>query len=73
MVSLVDRNVGQILDLLKELDLDENTIVFLQAIMEARIGFAQKINREVFFLVPNVNPKNGVEFRGGKEIYMRVV
>ena len=28
MVSLVDRNVGQILDLLKELDLDENTIVF---------------------------------------------
>ena len=64
MVSLVDRNVGQILDLLKELDLDDNTIVFLQAIMEARIGFAQKDKPK--FFGPNVNPKNGVEFRGGK-------
>ena len=28
MVSLVDRNLGQVLDLLEELSLDENTVVF---------------------------------------------
>ena len=28
MVTMVDRQVGEVLDLLKELDLDENTIVF---------------------------------------------
>ena len=65
MVSLVDRNVGQILDLLKELNLDENTIVFFTGDNGGQDRFRSKDKPRGFF-GPNVNPKNGVEFRGGK-------
>jgi hypothetical protein len=65
MVGMVDRQVGQVLDLLKELKLDENTIVF----------FCGDNGGNNYFKTPelprgihsaNKNPKTGVEFRGGK-------
>ena len=65
MVGMVDRQVGQVLDLLKELKLDENTIVF----------FCGDNGGNNYFRTPdhprgihsdNKNPKTGVEFRGGK-------
>lgn len=65
MVSLVDRNVGQILDLLKELGLEENTIVFFTGDNGGQDRFKSKEHPRGFF-GPNVNPVNGVEFRGGK-------
>ena len=62
---MVDRNVGEVLDLLKELSLEENTIVFFTGDNGGQDRFKSKEHPRGFF-GPNVNPKNGVEFRGGK-------
>lgn len=65
MVTMVDRNVGQVLDLLKELGLEENTIVFFTGDNGGQDRFRSKDHPRGFF-GPNVNPKTGEEFRGGK-------
>lgn len=65
MVKMVDRNVGEVLDLLKELSLDENTIVFFAGDNGGQDRFRTKDKPRGFF-GPNVHPETGVEFRGGK-------
>ncbi len=65
MVHMVDRNVGEVLDLLQELDLEENTIVFFTGDNGGQDRFKTK-DRPRGFFGPNVNPVTGVEFRGGK-------
>lgn len=65
MVSMVDRNVGEVLDLLDELALEENTIVFFTGDNGGQDRFkSQEYPRGYFG--PNVDPVTGVEFRGGK-------
>ncbi|MCA9217020.1 MAG: sulfatase-like hydrolase/transferase [Planctomycetales bacterium] len=65
MVKMVDRNVGEVLDLLEELELEENTIVFFAGDNGGQDRF-RTAERPRGFFGPNVNPKTGVEFRGGK-------
>ena len=65
MVTMVDRNVGQVLDLLKDLKLDDNTIVFFTGDNGGQDRFKSEQHPRGFF-GPNVNPRTGVEFRGGK-------
>ena len=65
MVSMVDRNVQEVLDLLQELQLEENTIVFFTGDNGGQDRFKNKQFSRGYF-GPNVNPKTGVEFRGGK-------
>ncbi len=65
MVTMVDRNVGQVLDLLAELGLEQDTIVFFTGDNGGQDRFASKAHPRGYF-GPNVNPLNGVEFRGGK-------
>lgn len=65
MVSMVDREVGNVLDLLHELGLEDNTIVFFTGDNGGQDRFKSKEHPRGFF-GPNVNPENGVEFRGGK-------
>ncbi len=65
MVSMVDRNVGQVIELLRELDLEENTIVFFTGDNGGQDRFRSKEYPRGYF-GPNVDPKTGVEFRGGK-------
>ena len=65
MVKMVDRNVGEVLDLLKELNLEDNTIVFFAGDNGGQDRFRSKEHPRGFF-GPNVNPRTGVEFRGGK-------
>lgn len=65
MVSMVDHNLGQVLELLRELKLEENTIVFFTGDNGGQDRFRSQEHPRGFF-GPNVNPKNGVEFRGGK-------
>ncbi|MCP4847110.1 MAG: sulfatase-like hydrolase/transferase [Verrucomicrobiaceae bacterium] len=65
MVSMVDHNVGQVLDLLSELGLEKDTIVFFTGDNGGQDRFRSKEKPRGFF-GPNVNPVNGVEFRGGK-------
>lgn len=65
MVSLVDRNVGQVLDLLRELELEQNTIVFFTGDNGGQDRFRSNEHPRGFY-GPNVDPRTGVEFRGGK-------
>ena len=65
MVTMIDNNVGEILDLLKELELENNTIVFFTGDNGGQDRFKSKKHPRGFF-GPNVNPKTGVEYRGGK-------
>ncbi len=65
MVTMVDRNVGEILDLLTELGLEENSIVFFTGDNGGQDRFASEQHPRGYF-GPNVNPQTGVEFRGGK-------
>ena len=65
MVSMVDRNVGEIIALLKELGLDQDTIVFFCGDNGGMDYFASKDHRRGFH-APNVNPKTGQAFCGQK-------
>ncbi len=65
MVTMVDRNVGEIVDLLKELGLEENTIVFFTGDNGGYDHFSSREHPRGYF-APNVDPKTGVGFRGGK-------
>lgn len=65
MVTMVDRNVGEVIALLKELGLEDNTIVFFAGDNGGQDRFKSKQHPRGFF-GPNVNPKTGVEFRAGK-------
>jgi len=65
MVSLVDRNVGEVLDLLAELEIEENTLVFFTGDNGGQDRFRSPDHPRGFY-GPNVDPRTGAEFRGGK-------
>jgi arylsulfatase A-like enzyme len=65
MVTMVDRNVAEVLDLLKELNLVDNTIVFFTGDNGGHDRFRNPEHPRGYF-GPNVDPNTGVEFRGGK-------
>ena len=65
MVSMVDRQVGEVLDLLKELSLEKNTVVFFCGDNGGNDYFASKDFPRGFHGA-NKNPATGVEFRGRK-------
>ena len=65
MVSMIDRQLGQVLGLLKKLNLEKNTIVFFTGDNGGQDRFRTKDHPRGYF-GPNVNPQDGVEFRGGK-------
>ena len=65
MVSMVDRHVGEVLDLLKRLKLDKKTLVFFCGDNGGADYFRSKDHPRGFHGA-NVHPKTGVEFRGRK-------
>lgn len=65
MVNLVDRELGEIRDLLKELGIADKTFIFFTGDNGGNPYFADQQHPRGFF-GPNVNPKTGVQFRGGK-------
>ena len=65
MVGMVDRQVGEVLDLLKELKLDENTIVFFCGDNGGNNYFKTAEHPRGLHSA-NKDPRTGVEFRGGK-------
>jgi arylsulfatase A len=65
MVNLIDRQVGEIRALLKELGLADNTVIFFSGDNGGLEYFPDAKHPRGLF-APNVNPKTGVDFRGGK-------
>ena len=65
MVMMVDRQIGEILDLLKERGIEKNTIVFLSGDNGAKDLFADKEHPRGLFS-SNKSPDGSIEFRGGK-------
>lgn len=65
MITMLDRHVGEVLALLKELRLDENTLVFFCGDNGGNDYFKSP-ERSRGFHKPNVDPVTGVEFRGTK-------
>lgn len=64
-LHMVDRQLGEVLALLKELKLDDNTIVFLCGDNGGQDYFKTDEHPHGFF-GPNLNPKTGERFRAGK-------
>jgi arylsulfatase A-like enzyme len=65
MVSMVDRQVGEVLALLKELSIEENTLVFFSGDNGGNDYFKSPEYLRGIHLA-NKNPKTGVEYRGSK-------
>ncbi|TWT93906.1 sulfatase-like hydrolase/transferase [Stieleria varia] len=65
MVTMVDRQIGEILGLLRELGIADNTLVFFSGDNGGADYFATKEQPRGFFKA-NVHPKTGVEYRGRK-------
>jgi len=65
MVTMLDRQIGELLALLKELQLDDNTLVFFSGDNGANDYFkSEQYPRGIH--LGNKNPATGVEFRGKK-------
>lgn len=65
MVEMADRQIGEIMDLLKELNIDRETIVFICGDNGGQPYF-QNENHPHGFFAPNLDPRTGDRFRGGK-------
>jgi len=65
MVEMVDRQIGEIIALLEELELDQNTIVFVCGDNGGQPYFKNEKHPHGF-LAPNLDPETGKRFRGGK-------
>lgn len=64
-MHMMDRHVGEVIAVLQELDLDENTIFFLCGDNGGQAYFKTE-DRPHGFFGPNLNPKTGERFRAGK-------
>lgn len=64
-LHMVDRQIGEIISLLKELNLDDNTVFFLCGDNGGQDYFKTK-DRPHGFFAPNLNPTTGERFRAGK-------
>ena len=65
MVSMVDRQVGEILQLLRDLDLEDNTLVIFSGDNGGNDYFRSSDHPRGFHNA-NKHPKTGVEYRGTK-------
>lgn len=65
MVEMADHQIGEIVKLLKELDIENNTVVFVCGDNGGQPYFKNERHPHGF-LAPNLNPKTGLRFRGGK-------
>ena len=64
-MHMMDRQIGEIIKLLKELDIDDNTIFFLCGDNGGQPYFKSK-DRPHGLFGPNLNPHTGERFRAGK-------
>ena len=65
MVTLVDRQIGELLALLKELGIEKHTLIFFSGDNGGQDRFASAEHPRGLHSA-NKNPQTGVEYRGGK-------
>jgi len=65
MVHMIDRQIGSIVELLKELKVDDNTIVIVSGDNGGHLYFKNETHPHGFF-APNVDPATGRVFKGQK-------
>jgi len=65
MVNMIDRQVGEIRSLLEELGLADNTLIFFSG-DNGGSEYFKSADKPRGFFSPNVDPRTGVQFRGGK-------
>jgi len=65
MINLMDRQVGELVQLLQDLGLAERTVIFVSGDNGGWVGFRSKDHPHGFF-APNVDPRTGLVWRGGK-------
>lgn len=65
MVTMIDRQVGEVVDLLRELGVEENTMIFFSGDNGGADYFASPERPRGLHLA-NKHPRTGVEFRGAK-------
>ncbi len=65
MVEMADRHIGEVFTLLRELNIDRKTIVFVCGDNGGQPYFLNEKYPDGF-LAPNRDPRTGVRFRGGK-------
>ena len=64
-LHMVDRQLGEMIALLQELEIDDNTLIFLCGDNGGQDYFKSKEHPHGFF-APNLNPATGERFRAGK-------
>jgi len=64
-MHMIDRQIGEIIETLKEMDLDQETIFFLCGDNGGQAYFSTK-GRPHGFFGPNLNPETGERFKAGK-------
>ncbi|MBT5706146.1 MAG: arylsulfatase [Verrucomicrobia bacterium] len=64
-IHMIDRQLGDIIALLKKLEIDQNTLFFLCGDNGGQDYFKSK-DRPHGFFGPNLNPRTGERFRAGK-------
>jgi arylsulfatase A-like enzyme len=65
MVTMVDRQIGELLALLKELGVEKNTLIFFSGDNGGQDRFSSQEHPRGLHSA-NRNPQTGVEYRGGK-------
>jgi len=65
LLAVADRSIGEVLDLLGELGIADSTLVILSGDNGGHPYFKNRRHPAGFF-APNVDPKTGARFRGGK-------
>ena len=71
MVSMIDRQLGEIIALIKQLRLEELTAIFFTGDNGGQDRFKNQEHPRGYF-GPNVCPNTGVEFREKNEIFTKV-
>jgi arylsulfatase A-like enzyme len=65
-MAMMDRQIGDILALLEDTGVDDNTIVFLSGDNGGNASVFRNDSYPEGFFAPNRDPRTGVTFRGGK-------
>ena len=68
MVEMADRHIGEVFTLLRKLNIDRKTIVFVCGDNGGQPYFLNEKHPDGF-LAPNLDPRTGIRFRGGKRSF----